>query len=207
MYIEVFLVGILAALSPGPDFVVVMKNSLGLGRKYGIATALGTASALIIHVTYTILGFAIVLQKSPAIFNGIKLIGAAYLIWLGWKGIRSKAKTGKIKKVGIEKSSLVSVKKGFYEGFLCNVLNPKSALFFLSVFSQFMGTETTSWMRWIYGGEIVLAVGLWFVMLAVLISKKRFQEFYHKYMHWFDRGLGAILIVFAVIIGITTVTS
>src|SRR3954449_8055528 len=93
MYAEIFLIGILAALSPGPDFVVVMKNSLGIGRKYGIATALGIASALIVHITYTILGFSIILEKSPVIFNVIKIIGAAYLLWLGWQGIRSKAQS------------------------------------------------------------------------------------------------------------------
>jgi threonine/homoserine/homoserine lactone efflux protein len=65
MYLEVFIVGILAALSPGPDFVVVTKNSLGIGRKFGIATALGIASALIVHITYTVLGFTIILEKSP----------------------------------------------------------------------------------------------------------------------------------------------
>lgn len=57
MYVEIFLIGVLVALSPGPDFVVIMKNSLGIDRKYGIITALGIASALIVHVTYTILGF------------------------------------------------------------------------------------------------------------------------------------------------------
>jgi RhtB (resistance to homoserine/threonine) family protein len=207
LYIEVFLVGILAALSPGPDFVVVMKNSLGIGRKYGIATALGTASALIVHITYTILGFTIVLEKLPVVFNVIKLIGAAYLLWLGWQGIRSKAQSESKYDIGIERLLKPSMGKGFREGFLCNVLNPKSALFFLSVFSQFIGPNTSNWMRWIYGGEIILAVGLWFILLAILISNNYFRKLYQQYMHWFDRGLGIILIIFAVTIGITTVSS
>lgn len=58
-------------------------------------------------------------------------------------------------------------------------------------------------MRWIYGGEIILAVGLWFLLLAILISNNYFRKIYQKYMHWFDRGLGVLLIVFAVTIGIT----
>ena len=206
MYLEVFLVGILGALSPGPDFVVVMKNSLGIGRKFGIATALGIASALIVHVTYTILGFTIILEKLPIIFNIIKLIGAAYLLWLGWNGIRSKAQVQTSNDIDIQPISKPTILKGFYEGFLCNVLNPKSALFFLSIFSQFIGSNTPNWMRWIYGGEIILAVGLWFILLAILISNNYFRRFYQQYMHWFDRGLGAILIVFAVAIGVTTFT-
>ncbi|QIZ08207.1 LysE family transporter [Priestia megaterium] len=206
MFIEVFLVGVLAALSPGPDFVVVMKNSLGIGRKYGIATALGIASALIVHITYTILGFSIILEKYPVIFNVIKIIGAAYLLWLGWQGIRSKAQSESLQDIGIQRLLKPSTILGFREGFLCNVLNPKSALFFLSVFSQFIGNNTPNWMRWIYGGVIILAVGLWFILLAILISNNYFKKMYQQYMHCFDRGLGIILIIFAVTIGITTVS-
>lgn len=201
---EVFLVGVLAALSPGPDFVVVMKNSLGLGRKYGVVTALGVASALIVHITYTILGFSIILEKSAVIFNLIKLAGAIYLLWLGYKGIRSKSYSENSNEVRVEKKLQTSIGQGFREGFLCNLLNPKAPLFFLSVFSQFLGHDTPDWMRWIYGGETILAIGIWFILLAILISNNYFRKLYQQYMHWFDRGLGIIL---AVTIGITTFSS
>lgn len=201
---EVFLVGVLAALSPGPDFVVVMKNSLGLGRKYGVVTAVGVASALIVHITYTILGFSIILEKSAVIFNLIKLAGAIYLLWLGYKGIRSKSYSENSNEVRVEKKLQTSIGQGFREGFLCNLLNPKAPLFFLSVFSQFLGHDTPDWMRWIYGGETILAIGIWFILLAILISNNYFRKLYQQYMHWFDRGLGIIL---AVTIGITTFSS
>lgn len=204
---EVFLVGVIAALSPGPDFVVVMKNSLGLGRKYGVVTALGVASALIVHITYTILGFSIILEKSAVIFNLIKLAGAIYLLWLGYKGIRSKSYSENSNEVRVEKKLQTSIGQGFREGFLCNLLNPKAPLFFLSVFSQFLGHDTPDWMRWIYGGETILAIGIWFILLAILISNNYFRKLYQQYMHWFDRGLGIILIILAVTIGITTFSS
>ena len=204
MYLQVFLVGILAALSPGPDFLVIMKNSLSAGRKYGIATAFGIASALIVHITYTILGFTILLEKFPSLFNLIKLAGALYLLWLGIKAVQSKAQAQKPGKINVKQAIDVSIGQGFREGFLCNVLNPKSALFFLSVFSQFIGPDTSNWMRWIYGGEIILAVGLWFILLATLISNTYFRKVYQQNMHWFDRGLGFILIIFAITIGISS---
>jgi len=206
MYLEVFLIGVLGAISPGPDFVVVMKNSLGLGKRFGIATALGIAAALIVHVTYTICGFAIILAQSPAIFNAIKLAGAAYLLWLGFGGIRSKARPLRMFQAEDPPHSNPVFFKGFREGFLCNLLNPKSALFFLSIFSQFIGAGTPGWMRWIYGGEIILAVGLWFILLAVLISNPYFRSVYQRCMHWFDRCLGAALIVIAATIGISVMT-
>ncbi|MEA1006584.1 MULTISPECIES: LysE family translocator [Bacillus amyloliquefaciens group] len=205
MYIEIFLIGLLAALSPGPDFFIVMKNSLSKGRKYGVVTAIGVASALIVHVTYTILGFTFILEKWPSVFRVIKFAGVLYLLWLGWNAIQSKPQSNK-STLENDKGQIgsSSIWKGFMEGFLCNVLNPKSALFFLSIFSQFIGNNTPGWVRWIYGGEVILAVGLWFVSIAGLISKEFFRNMYHRYMHLFDRGLGIILIIFAIIIGVTT---
>ncbi|MGW9018471.1 LysE family translocator, partial [Priestia megaterium] len=89
MFLEIFLIGILSGLSPGPDFFLVMKNSLGFGRRIGIATALGVASALFVHVTYTILGFTYIIEKFPSIFIAIKVAGSLYLLWLGFHAIRS----------------------------------------------------------------------------------------------------------------------
>lgn len=204
---EVILIGVLAALSPGPDFVIVMKNSLGIGRKHGIATAIGVAGALIVHITYTILGFTVILEKYPGVFTIIKIAGAAYLLWLGYKGIQSKAQPESSNEIHIKQKLQPSIGQGFREGFLCNLLNPKSPLFFLSVFSQFLEHDTPDWMRWVYGGETILAIGFWFVSLAILISNNYFRKLYQQYMHWFDRGLGLILIIFAVTIGITTFSS
>jgi len=203
MYVEVFLVGLLGAISPGPDFVVVMKNSLGAGRKHGIATALGIACALVAHVAYTVLGFSLLLQQSPGLYNAVRFAGAVYLLWLGWNAIRSRARTDETGSgsPGQALPSDRSTLQAFREGFLCNLLNPKAALFFLGIFSQFIGPGTAPWVRWIYGGEIILAVGLWFTFLAAFISNKTFRAFYRRHMHWFDRVLGAALIVLAAIIG------
>ncbi|NGQ93585.1 LysE family translocator [Brevibacillus sp. SYP-B805] len=207
MFFEVFLIGILAALSPGPDFVVVMKNSLGFGRRIGIATAIGIAFALFIHITYTILGFTYIMEKVPSIFLTIKLMGSLYLLWLGFQAIRSAPPNGPRQTDTPQTTVAKTLLQGFREGFLCNVLNPKAALFFLSIFSQFISTDTGSWVRWIYGLEIVVAVGLWFVSLSAVISYRTFREFYERYHYWFDRCLGSILIYFAVVIVVSTITS
>ncbi|YAR64199.1 LysE family translocator [Bacillus cytotoxicus] len=208
MYIQVFLVGLLAPMSPGPDFFIVMKNSLDFGSRTGIATAIGIALALVIHITYTILGFTVILQKYPAVFIIIQLLGATYLIWLGWNAIRSTSKetneiTEDLKNEKISKNLF----QAFKEGFLCNVLNPKSALFFLSIFSQFISTNTPDWIRWVYGVEIIFAVGLWFVVLATIISYGKFRLFYRRYSFWFDRFLGTVIILFALKIIFSVVKS
>ncbi|MBN6189208.1 LysE family transporter [Aneurinibacillus sp. BA2021] len=203
MYVEVFLVGILAGLSPGPDFFVVMKNSLGYGQRIGIATAFGIAFALLIHIAYTVLGFTYVIQTTPQLFIAIKLAGASYLLWLGFQAIRAKPNAGTVQSSPQLHNEPKSLGQAFREGFLCNALNPKAALFFLSVFSQFISEDTARWMQWVYGAEIIAAVGLWFVLLAIMISYRTFRELYQKYTHWLDRSLGAVLIYFAVVIVFT----
>ncbi|WP_286884988.1 LysE family translocator [Aneurinibacillus sp. UBA3580] len=195
MFVEVFLVGILAGISPGPDFFVVMKNSLNFGVRVGVATAIGIACALIVHIAYTVMGFAFLLQQSAGLFYAIQLAGALYLLWLGF-GALTAASGGETFTAGTlaEKKRTL---QGFRDGFLCNVLNPKAALFFLSVFSQFLTPDTSSAVRWIYGIEIIVAVALWFVTLSFLVSSARFRKFYERYRVWFDRLLGAVLLYFA----------
>jgi RhtB (resistance to homoserine/threonine) family protein len=204
LFVEVFLVGLLAGISPGPDFFIVMKNSLGFGSRVGIATALGIAAALIIHISYTILGFAFIIQQSPTLFHIIQFAGALYLIWLGWNALKSSAAETNLemeKEKGRKK-----IMQGFRDGFLCNVLNPKATLFFLSIFSQFLHPDTSNAVRWIYGAEIILAVALWFTLLSVVISSARFKALYNKYRIWFDRLLGLTLLYFALRIIFSFVT-
>jgi RhtB (resistance to homoserine/threonine) family protein len=200
MFLQVFLVGILAGISPGPDFVVVMRNSLTYGRRVGVASAIGIALALIVHISYTVMGFALILQKSPVLFKVIQAAGALYLLWLGYHAVRSRAQETaqlaegeEIAKAVLEQKSALA---GFIDGFLCNVLNPKAALFFLSIFSQFFTSDTTISTRWIYGFEVIFAVGLWFVILACIVSNEKFRALYQRWQHWFDRLLGIALIYF-----------
>ena len=200
MYFEVFLVGLLAGISPGPDFVVVMKNSLSGGRGSGRGAALGIATALIIHVSYTVLGFAVLLQHYPGLFHGIQLAGAAYLIFLGLQALRSRPAPPQTAPLAETAAGTApsGISRGFRDGFLCNLLNPKAPLFYLSIFAQFLTPATPGWVRWIYGLETVVAVGGWFLFLATVASSEHFRKVYVKSRHWFDRALGLVLLYLAV---------
>jgi threonine/homoserine/homoserine lactone efflux protein len=153
MFAEVFIVGLLSGISPGPDFAVVMRNSLSYGWRAGIASALGIGVALSVHVTYTVLGFAIILRHLPLLFQLVQLLGAAYLFWLGLHAICSKPSRHSIDEVH-RSSGVKSFGSGFRDGFLCNLLNPKAALFFLSIFSQFLTPRTPHWMRWVMAARL-----------------------------------------------------
>lgn len=139
MFFQIFIIDLLLAISPGPDFFIVMKNSLGYGKKIGIASAMGISTALLIHVSYTILGLAIILKQYIFVFKFIQTLGACYLIYLGIKsiistfsnkqGLNNQLETIKYKN---ENSHSKKFAEGFRNGFICNILNPKAFLFFLS---------------------------------------------------------------------------
>jgi RhtB (resistance to homoserine/threonine) family protein len=198
MFVEVFLFGLLAGISPGPDFIVVTKNSIGHGKYIGIASALGVAVALAIHATYSILGLFYILINYSLLFKIVQLTGAAYLAYLGIVSIWSTFKKNKdefpfLKGDNTPKSFL----SGFRDGFLCNILNPKAYVFFLSIFSQFMSPTTPIWVEWIYATEVVVVIGSWFVFVSVAISTSYFSNVYSKARKWIDRCLGSMLLFFA----------
>ncbi len=199
MYLQVFIVGLLAGISPGPDFFIVMKNGLGFGRRAGIASALGIGTALAVHASYTILGIALVLQRYPVAFKTVQVAGAAYLAYLGIRTIASTFARGNAEISGEEAKRLGSkgFSSGFRDGFLCNILNPKAFLFFLSIFTQFMTPGTPHWTEWIYGLEVVVSIGGWFVLLAAMISTPFFLSAYSRCRKWFERVFGIVLIFFA----------
>ena len=82
-WLAVITITIFAVISPGPDFAMVSRNSLALSRRAGILTAFGIGLGVLVHVSYTLLGIGILIRETPAMFDILKLGGAAYLIWLG----------------------------------------------------------------------------------------------------------------------------
>jgi RhtB (resistance to homoserine/threonine) family protein len=199
MFFEVFLFALLAGMSPGPDFFIVTKNAMGYGKKIGIATAIGVASALVIHATYSILGLTIIMNHYHTLFVIIQLFGAAYLAYLGISSILSSFKKKNTNtSSGETNQKIKGFREGLLNGFLCNILNPKAYLFFLSVFSQFMSASTPLWIEWVYAAEVIFVIGLWFCFLSIIISAKQFKKAYNKAEKWIDRFFGAILLLFAI---------
>ncbi|WP_372843123.1 LysE family translocator, partial [Psychrobacter sp.] len=85
-------VHLLAAASPGPDFVLVSQQTLAKGRRTGLICSLGITLGLAVHIIYSVLGLATVIAHSQPLLTAIKWLGGSYLIYLGWQGIQAKAK-------------------------------------------------------------------------------------------------------------------
>jgi len=154
------------SISPGPDNIFVLTQSIVNGTKYGLSTVLGLMSGCLIHTTLVAFGVSAIIKENESLFFVIKLIGASYLIFLAYKVFKSDAKIV-LSNDSVKKESIVAL---FKKGFIMNVLNPKVALFFLAFFPQFLFSNTISTVIQFYtlGGIFILVSFLVFGMIAVL---------------------------------------
>ncbi|MEE9407824.1 MAG: LysE family translocator [Polaribacter sp.] len=154
------------SISPGPDNIFVLTQSIVNGRKFGLATVFGLMTGCIIHTTLVAFGVSTVINENPNIFFIIKLLGAGYLLYLAYSVYKSDAEiifsTENVKK----KTTFQLFKTGFW----MNVLNPKVTIFFLAFFPQFLFSETISTVIQFYvlGGLFILTSFLIFSSIALL---------------------------------------
>ncbi|MGF1698977.1 LysE family translocator [Photobacterium makurazakiensis] len=192
--------GILIVISPGADFVLVLKNSLNQGRKAGVWTAIGISLAICVHISYSLLGISYLISQNAALFASIKYAGAAYLIFIGIKGLISDSAEVELS-AGEENN--VSAPQFLMQGFLCNVLNPKTMLFFLSIFSQLISPDMDeNSTALLYGGYMIIVHALWFSLVAILFTSKALQSPLFRMKKRLNQACGAGLITFGSLLAI-----
>jgi len=190
-FATVAVVHLLAVASPGPDFAVVVRQSVSFGLRSGIATALGVGCGNFLHVSYSLLGIGLVIAQSVLVFNLLKWLAAGYLFYIGIKALRARpAESG----VVAESAPRQQGRRAFTQGFITCALNPKATLFFLSLFAVVISPQTPSWVRAGYGVYLALATTLWFFLVARLFSLPRVRTGFARMGHWFDRVMGAVLV-------------
>ncbi|MGF1679804.1 LysE family translocator [Photobacterium minamisatsumaniensis] len=192
--------GILIVISPGADFVVVLKNSLNQGRKAGVWTAIGISLAICVHISYSLLGISYLISQNAALFASIKYAGAAYLIFIGIKGLISDSAEVELSAGELNK---VTAPQFLIQGFLCNVLNPKTMLFFLSIFSQLISPDMDeNSTALLYGGYMIIVHALWFSLVAILFTSKALQSPLIRMKKRLNQVCGAGLITFGSLLAI-----
>lgn len=201
-FFTISLVILLAAISPGPDFVLVTRNALRYSQGIGVMTACGIACSLLLHASYCILGFAIIIAKSLLLFNIIKYIGASYLIYLGIKGLLEKATTAQIS--ATKTPTNISAMQAFMQGVLCNALNPKAIFFFLALFTLLIRPSMPIIVQVGYAVEISLIHLIWFSMVAFFFAHSRIKLFLGNCLHYITKTFGAVLILFGLKIATLT---
>lgn len=184
----------LAIISPGPDFLIVLRNALAYGRKQGIATALGIGCAIYFHIAYCMVGLALIISQSILLFTLIKWAGAAYLIWLGIGALRSEGWEMRAKDAGVAKTPDKGLWHSFRDGLLTNMLNPKATMFFLALFTQVIAVDTPGAWKFAYGSTVAIMATGWFVFVSLALTHKSLRQALSRASFWIDRVTGVLLV-------------
>ena len=196
-FLTVALIHLLAVASPGPDFAVVIRESVSHGRRAGLFTALGVGCAIFLHVTYSLLGIGLIVSQSLVLFSILKWLAAGYLLYIGIRALRAQPADPAVLAAladGCERTG----RGAFATGFLTNALNPKATLFFLSLFSVVIDPHTPRLIQAGYGVYLAGATASFFCLVALLFSQSRVRSGFARMGHWFDRVMGALLIALGV---------
>ena len=183
----------LAAASPGPDFVLVSQQTLSNGKKAGFMCSIGIALGLSIHILYSSLGLATVIANSATALWVIKILGGGYLIYLGIRGLRSKA--GSVNQLKDSSVSNHSVARNILIGFLCNALNPKAPVYFISLFTVVLSPDMPMYQIAVYGVWMMMIQLAWFSTVVTLLSNPSINSQFKQFGHWIDRILGGAMIM------------
>ena len=195
-FLKVALAHLLAVASPGPDFAIVLKQSLAHGRRTAIWTSLGVGTAILLHVGYSLLGLGLLIRSSELWFNVVKYAGAAYIAWLGVQSLRAKPRAANTAANGGAPST-PTTHGAFATGFFTNALNPKVTLFFISLFVLVVNPQTPKLIQAGYGLWMSLATMGWFSLVSVCFTRDDARRSFLRYGHWIDRALGVVFLVFA----------
>ncbi|MFI9187265.1 LysE family translocator [Streptomyces goshikiensis] len=195
--IAVAVITLLAVISPGADFAMVVRNSYLYGRPTGLFAAAGVAAGVLVHVSYTMLGVGLLIASSTELFTAIKLAGAAYLVWIGIRTFRARADLT----VDLEGKAGLTPLGALRSGFLTNVLNPKTTLFVVSTFTQVVGPGTPLLQQAGYGLFMSVAHLGWFGAVALFFSNSRLRERMLKAQKALNRTIGSVLVGLGVGLG------
>lgn len=172
-----FLVAItLLTLTPGLDTVLVIRNTTRGGWKDGTVSSFGICCGLFAHASLSAIGISVILVQSAWLFQAVKLVGAMYLIWLGISSVRSgwKAKGLVALNDSVLQKQPLDMKRSFREGFLSNILNPKTAIFYLAFLPQFIDPQSSAFLQSMILASIHFVIAmLWQGGLSFMVEKAK----------------------------------
>jgi threonine/homoserine/homoserine lactone efflux protein len=210
-FLLIAMVHFFAVASPGPDFALILKQSIRYNRRIAIYTSFGIATGIILHVTYSLVGIGLLIASDERLFTALKYIAASYFCYLAWYSLRAKKPVilteaqkevitcDNTDNVAIGLSQIEpSAKKAFLMGFLINGLNVKATLFFVSLFSVIIAPETHLSIKIAYGAYLVAATAVWFCFLSYILTQDKIRFILQRKGYILDRIMGGILLLLAI---------
>lgn len=214
-FLLIAMVHFLAVASPGPDFALILKQSIRYNRRIAIYTSFGIAAGIIVHVTYSLVGIGLLIASDERLFTALKYIAASYFCYIAWHCLRAKNPENEKSKPNnqefddesltqselsktVSSAGSQSARKAFLSGFLINALNVKATLFFVSLFSVVIAPETLLSIKIAYGVYLVVATGAWFCFLSFMLTQEKVRYVLQRKGYILDRVMGVILLSLAV---------
>ncbi|WP_027672940.1 LysE family translocator [Rheinheimera baltica] len=197
-FLLIAFVHLMAVASPGPDFAIVLRYAVRFGRQQALAASIGIGVAILLHITWSLVGIAVLIQTTPWLFKALSIAGAAYLAYVGVIALKSQPPSVSEQPTDESANEKVpSVKRAFIAGFITNGLNPKATLFFLSLFAVIISPITPLMYKIGYGIYMSIATAAWFCMLSVVLTHTKVRGFLLLKGYWFDRAMGLLLLALA----------
>ena len=190
-FLTVAILHLFAVASPGPDFALITRQSLRFNRRVAIWTSLGIGVGILFHCLLAITGLVILITSNELFSTILKIIGSAYLLYLGINSIIGDQKKSKLDEK--DKDNLDKF-NGFLLGFITNITNVKAILFFVTVFSVVIDAGNSLSLIF-YGVYMALATFLWFAFISYVFTSNKFKNKFSSFLTIFEKGIGMILIL------------
>lgn len=186
----------LGVASPGPDFAVVIRNSLAQGQRAGVFTALGIGSGIVFHVGWGMFGLGWAVQRFPALLDTLRYGGAAYLFWMGVQALRSQPARSAAQSEHVQHAG-PSLARAYLTGLATNLLNAKALLFFVALCSSVITAGASPTLRIGLSLWLVLATAAWFSIVACTAGHPKLRSRLVSQAHRIDHAMGLLLIALA----------
>lgn len=201
LLITIGIVHILAMMSPGPDFFFISHIAASRGRSEAIKATFGVTLAVAIWTTFALLGLDLVLKKLVWLHQTMMIGGGLYLLWLGFHLLCSARQQFRQSENPhqTELSSLQQVRpNSFIRGLMTNLSNPKSIIYFASIFSLFIKPDVSSGIRVALFSMIMIETFLWFTLVAILFSNKKVRLRYQQFSKWVEGCAGTLFVGYGI---------
>jgi threonine/homoserine/homoserine lactone efflux protein len=179
----------LGAMSPGPSLAVVLRHTVSNGRIHGVITAITHAIGVALWALLTVWGLALLVVEWPLMYKFLTYAGAAYLMWMGIKALRSNG-AGPLNVVPVA----APISEAARDGLMVSLLNPKLAFFFTALFSQFVSAELLLVDKLIMTGTASIIDALWYILVAVALSHSKVLEKLQRRSALIDKISGVVLL-------------
>ena len=194
IFIQIFFVCLLGAMSPGPSMVVVVNNAIFKNRYSGILTSIGHGIGIGVYALCAVIGIGLIIEANIIVFNGIRIFSIFFLIYLGFKSILSK------KNLDFNENNGETGLSSFIQGFVISILNPKIFIWFIAIYSQFMSEDNDI----IFNSYLVFTASIvdasWYIFLTFIVTSDIVLKFLKNKSLLINKIIGVLFIIISMVL-------